>query len=365
MRKLWAVIVLMFLLSGCKSDERILERLGMVQTSSYDLSDDDMLKVTSSIPVVNPESQSRRELLMTEADSIKEARLLISRKTELFVVSGQLRNVLFGLNLTKAGLGGYLDTLMRDPSVALGVRVTVVDGDAGTLLSKDYKQHADTGQYIDHLLQKESGSNSIPQITLYDFSRDYNDDGIDPIAPIIQEMEDHVVIEGIACFEKDRYRMKIPAADGMTFALLRGSLKQGEVALDLGESGGRKRIVMFSSLVSQRKLKVIRSENPQFKVKINVFIQGSVLEYTGSRALQNKAERQELENEISAKLSSEGNKIIRNLQQHHVDSLGIGQYVRNSLSHREWKETDWSKVYPLIEIEFHPKVIIKDYGKYN
>lgn len=169
--KLFISMTVLLLLTGCESDERILEKLGMVQTSGYDLLENSKLKVTSCVPVIDPNSAIRRELLTAEVNSIKEARLHFSRQTDLKVVSGQLRESMFGAKLAKAGVEDYIDTLLRDPSIALGVRVTVVEGDAGELLTKNFKPHTDTGRYITHMLEKEAAGNSIPATTFYEFSR--------------------------------------------------------------------------------------------------------------------------------------------------------------------------------------------------
>jgi spore germination protein len=53
------------------------------------------------------------------------------------------------------------------------------------------------------------------------------------------------------------------------------------------------------------------------------------------------------------------------MQQAKTDALGIGRYVRNSLSYKEWTSLNWREVYPQIEVECHVKVTIKDYGKYS
>nr|WP_246354429.1 Ger(x)C family spore germination protein [Paenibacillus phytohabitans] len=344
------MLLLPLLLTGCKSDERILEKLGLVQTASYDLAENNRIKVTSCVPVIDPDSSARRELLSTVSDSIKEARIMFSRQTDLTVVSGQLRDALFGLKLAKAGLGDYIDTLLRDPSIALGVKVTIINGDAG--------------RYINHLLEKEAAGNSIPNTTLYEFSRDYNDDGIDPVAPIVKDSGDKAVIDGIALFQEDRYRMKIPAQDGIFFGLFRDDLRQGEAALHLGEEDGRPVVVMFSSLLNSRKVKVHRLGPGRFKVELLANIQGSVLEYTGHHYLNKAGVRQQLERDIADVIMAKAKEMVSQMQQHNVDSLGIGIQIRNTLSYKEWNQMNWREVYPQVEIECKAKVTIKDYGKY-
>lgn len=358
-------VILLLLLTGCKRDERILEDLGMVQTSSYDLLGNNKIKVVSCVPVIDPDSPVRRELLTAESDSIKEARLQFSRQTDLTVVSGQLRETLFGTTLAKAGIGDYIDTLLRDPSTALGVRVTVVEGDAGELLSKTYEPHSDTGRYITHLLEKESLSNSIPTTTLYEFSRDYNDDGIDAVTPIVKDAGKKVAVDGIALFVMDKYVMKIPVEDGIIFALFREDLKQGEATVNLGEKNGKPVIVMFSSMAGKRKVRVHKLAEGRFKADLSLSVQGSVLEYTGEEKLSDPGTRHKLEEQIARYITDKAEKMIRQMQEAKTDGLGIGRYVRNSLSYREWTSLDWREVYPLIEIECHAKITIKDYGKYS
>ncbi|WP_229695910.1 Ger(x)C family spore germination protein [Paenibacillus albidus] len=359
-----AIVVVICLLAGCESDERILEQMALVQTSAYDLLENNKIRVLSSIPVIEPDSDVQRQLLTAENDSIKEARLIFSRETDLTVVSGQMRNTLFGISIAKAGLARYIDTLLRDPSIALGVKVTVVNGGAGELLSKNYKSHLDTGRYIDHLLEKEASVNSIPKATLYEFSRDYNDDGVDPVAPMVKDAGEKATIDGIALFNKDRYVMRIPARNGLIFALMKNNLKQGEIALNMGEVEGRKLVVMFSSLLSKRKVKVHHLEGERFSADIHVNVRGSILEYTGQEDLTDTDQRKKLEEDIAAHVTARAEKMIQDMQRNKVDSLGIGQYVRNSLSYKRWKATEWKDVYPRVKINCRVKVKIKDYGKY-
>lgn len=56
---------------------------------------------------------------------------------------------------------------------------------------------------------------------------------------------------------------------------------------------------MFSSLISSRKVKVVRGDQGIDKVMFYVKISGSVLEYIGDARLSNDRERHELEQRIS------------------------------------------------------------------
>ncbi|MFX3635316.1 MAG: Ger(x)C family spore germination protein [Candidatus Pristimantibacillus sp.] len=369
---LLCIIVSLFFLMGC-GDQRILEELGFTQSVSYDLAEqkegqtDNQLLITVSIPRADPEDRKvKRETLTATAKTIKQAKIKLDRMTELIIVSGQLRNNLFGISLAKEGLREHIDTLMRDPAISQRVKVTVVNGSAHDLLMKDYATHPRTGQYVDRMLQKQSNANTVPHMTLYEFVRDLFDDGIDPVAPIVKDNGSKVLIDGIALFNNDRYITKIEPDKSLIFAFLRGSFKQGDLSINLGQVGRPDEHVMFSSLLSKRTMKVTSIDNKQqFKVDIQFQVKGSVMEYIGELKLTNDNEKKKLEKLISDYISQETTKMITVMQRNNVDSIGIGAYVRNSLSYSEWTKLDWDQVYPQVEVNCSASLKIKDYGKFE
>ncbi|KIL39820.1 spore gernimation protein GerC [Gordoniibacillus kamchatkensis] len=357
-------LLTMAALSGC-GDQRILEKVGFTQTTSYDLLPDGRLKIAVAIPKADPEAELSRQLLTTTALSSKEARINLSRQTNLILVSGQMRNTLYGLSLAKSGLWNHIDTLMRDPSISPQVKVTVVNGDAESLLKKNYEQHPRTGKYIDRLLEKEAQEQAVPKVTLYEFARNYFDDGVDPVAPIVKDDGDSVIVDGIALFRDDKYAGRIEPGDSIIFALLERDFKKGEISIELAGEEGKKEIVMFSSLISSRKVEVGHGDAGTRTVNINVDVKGSILEYIGRLKLSDDANRHELERKISEHLSSRGNQLVGMMQEKGTDSLGIGMYVRNSMSYAAWKKLNWREEFPDVQVKCNIHVKIKDYGKFR
>ncbi|SEL97948.1 spore germination protein [Paenibacillus sp. cl141a] len=353
-------------LAGC-GDQRILEDLGFIQTTSYDILPDGNLAISVSIPQADPETSAKREVLTAMAKSSKEAKMIMSRQTSMLLVSGQLRNVLFGRSMAEHGLHGHLDTLYRDPSISSQVKISVVEGNAGELLIDDYKQHPRTGRYIDMLLEKEALGQTIPKVTLFNFARDYFDQGVDPVAPIIKKHDkNYITTNGIALFKDDRYVAKIEPQDALIFSFLKGKFREGQLNIDLSEDPkDKKEVVMFSSLISSRKVKVVRGDQGIDKVMFYVKVSGSVLEYIGDARLSNDRERHELEQRISKYITKKGNAMISMMKQHQVDSLGIGRYVRNRIGYEQWKKMDWRQELQKLQVECVIDVHIKDYGKFR
>ncbi|WP_433939773.1 Ger(x)C family spore germination protein [Paenibacillus lautus] len=351
-------------LGGC-GDQRILEDLGFIQTTSYDMLPDGNLVISVSIPQADPETSAKREVLTATAKSSKEAKMIMSRQTGMLLVSGQLRNVLFGRSMAEHGLHGHLDTLYRDPAISSQVKISVVEGNAGELLIDDYKQHPRTGRYIDMLLEKEALGQTIPKVTLFNFARDYFDQGVDPVAPMIKKHDNnYITTNGIALFKDDRYVAKIKPQDALIFSFLKGKFREGQLNIDLS-AGDKNEVVMFSSLISSRKVKVVRGDRGIDKVTFNVKISGSVLEYIGDAKLSNDRERHELEQRISQYISKKGDAMISLMKQHQIDSLGIGRYVRNRIGYEQWKRMDWRQELQKLQVECLIDVHIKDYGKFR
>lgn len=201
---------------------------------------------------------------------------------------------------------------------------------------------------------------------MYNFSRDYLDDGIDPVAPVIIGQEKHISMDGIGLFRDDRYITKIPHEKSLIFTLLRGIIKQGEMSLDLSK-GNEKKFLQVSSVVSGRKVKVKKTQHPtsRFEVYLQLELRGTVREYIGPSRLESYDDQKRMEKEVGEYHDKEAELMIRQMQRHQVDSIGIGQYVRNSMSYQEWKKLDWHSVYPQVPIHVNVRAKIKDFGKFE
>jgi spore germination protein len=352
---------MLLLLAGC-GDQRILERTGFIQSASHDLLPDGKIRYALSLPIANPEIKAKSGYLETIADNTKEARIILARKTNLLLVSGQLRTALFGMPLAKKGIWEHMDTLTRDPTISEQVKIIVVNGDADSLLEKNFNEFPRTAQYIDRLIEKEAKGNTIPETTVYSFSRDYYDDGIDPIAPIIKDAGDSIIVDGIGLFRDGQYVDKIGSDESILFSFLLGSFKHGELNVDLSTVEPRSKAVMLSSLNSSRKISVDNGRNGPRNVVINVNVKASVLEYMGELNLGNDADKQKLEQAISDILTKRVEQIVKFLQEKKIDSIGIGKHVRNSMDYNAWKSLYWRDEFSNLNVRCNIKLKIKDYG---
>jgi len=369
--RLTPFLLMILFLSSC-SDQNILEKLGFTQVLGYDavssLDDQSDTSLEISISYPRPDQETgviTREYLNAISATSREGKGFLARQTELKLVNGQLRSVLFGESLAEKGIQEQIDTLLRDSAVSPRVKIVVVEGRANELIAKDYFPHSRPGQYIHRMLNKETNSQHIPKITLHEFARDYSDDGIDAIAPIIRDNGSTIIVDGIALFQEDQYKMKVNTEQAIIFNLLQAPIDYGEITIDLSElQKEEKTHLLYTSLISKRKVRVISSyEDDQYSVNINLKIQGVVMEYAGDIQLEQPSERRKLEQWISNYIQAQAEQLIKELQKNNVDSIGIGKYVRNSLRHKQWSSLNWREIYPTVKVNIEVSSTIKDYGK--
>ncbi len=357
-------------ITGC-TDQRQIEKLGFSHSVGFDLikgeEEEERLQVTLVIPSMENQVDKKKQVLTTVSKSSKEARLKLSQQSDKRIVSGQVRNTLFGIALAKDGLWKHIDTFVRDPAIGPNVKLTIVNGNAHELLSRDYPQHALTGRYIDKLIEKEIQGQTVPEATIYSWSRDYYDDGIDPVAPLIYSLQDHVRIDGVALFNEDKYVGKIDPIHAVIFSFLRGDFRQGELYMEIPDEKKKgKEIVLLSSIINKRNVDVERLAGPQkFRVTMRMTIKGSVLEYLGERKLSNDAQKKELEHAIEKYIRQTSEQLTAHMQKVKADGMGIGKAVRNHVSYEEWDKMNWDEVYSKLKFEFQVKVKIRDNGKFK
>lgn len=361
-------LILLLLLIGC-SDQKIIEDMGFVRTITHDaiegVDPKEKIKIAFSVPL----AQVKDKLVFTtEARTSKQARVLFSRQNDRTIVSGQLRQVLFGKELARHGIWDYVDAMLRDPSIGRRVYIAMVDGDAEEILSKTFKQDPSTGEYLHDLLERAVVLTDIPRSNLHTFNRDYYDHFADPVVPILKIDKNYLVLKGLAFFRDDRYITEIDQKKNMIFSSLSDNLHTGELSINISEQeGGQEEAIILGYIESKRKVKVnVRDENTNGEhiyVDIKIKMMGSLLDYTGELNLSIPKNQKQLEKTIEEQLKKEANAIIKHTQEHKVDPIGIGQYVRNNLPFKRVKDLDWHEVYPNIHINVDYDVKIKEYGK--
>ncbi len=363
-RVLMSFLSLLLFATACSQDQHILERIGYVRTVGFD-KEEDQVRATLSIPLIVTEAKQTQftdEILTATANSGKEARITLSRKTSRKLLSGQIRTLMYSTDIAREGLRNFMDTLQRDPTVSKRTELIIVDGSTHDILTGTYKGHPRTGQYIDRLLKKEFEMQTIPRILLHEYFRDYYDNGKDPIANMIRKSGNDLEYDGIALFRKDKYISRLSPAEVFYFSLMYHNQGKGEFTVTSDNPDMRS--ITFDAINSKKKIKIKKMGDEKYRADITIKLNGGALEYVGDLNLSITEDRTKLEGIINEYITKQCEKVVKKLQKNRTDSLGIGQYVRNKMSYKAWTDTSWDDMYRNMEINVHTNFKMKNFGNF-
>ncbi len=360
--------MVLLVITGC-AQKRIVEEMGFIHSMGFELNqaenaeEEGILTVTITFPQVRPSAQKDYVVLSTNAHTSKEGRTQLARQTERVLVSGQLRSVLFDRALAERGFFDTIDTFKRDHTIGLNLKVIVVNGSPKELLMSEFPEHPRVGRYVFELLEKEAQTEITVETSLHEFLRDYYDDGIDPIVPLMKIGKEEIILDGVGLFNGDKLAMEVAPKKSHVFMMLHENHLGGTITKEMRLESEREKenylYITFNTLESRRTVKV----NSPTEIHLNLDVKGVVEEFTGSVKLSDDEAQIDLENKLAAYIKEVSEEIIQEMQQSQTDSLGIGQYVRNSMSYQKWKGMKWKEeIYPDAKIDVNVSVKLKGFG---
>ncbi|WP_270182038.1 Ger(x)C family spore germination protein [Alkalihalobacillus sp. CinArs1] len=356
------VVTLAFiLLTGC-NDQKIIEQLGIVSLISYDdisESEEHKMKVTAVIPDYSIEATSEQEILEAEASLMKEAEEKLANQTRQKLVNGQIRSVIFGEDLASKGIKDIIQAMEREQEIGSRVKAMVAEGEAVAILKSTGVENI--GDYMEKMIKKAAEEYLVPNSDIHIFYRDLLDDGIDPVTPLIGLTEGRANLKGTALFKDDRYVGSLNSELSRIFLTLYGKVNSSELTVKMPD-GEHMRYINFNYNESDRDVKVKKKGKDITGIEIKIDLKGSVLEDTKEGVISSPEESKKIEKLTEDYITQNGEKVLSILKENRTDSLGLKQYVRNSLSFKEWKALDKDSILQTTPITLSVDVKVKDTG---
>jgi spore germination protein len=359
------LIIFIFLVTGC-AEQRIIDDLALINAVGYDLSDNEKnpLKLTVTFPIVTKDGKYDRKTIMVEGKTSKEAREQVRFKTNYKLESGQVRVSLFGQELAREGLLPNLHSLVRDPSIGTRVKLALAEDEASDVLLLQIKNEGQNATYLEQFLTKLNRENFRTNYNIYQFLRDYYDEGIDPILPVFKVEKNNIAYNGIGLFHEDKLIEILKPSEAVYLFLFREEMRQGVFVeqIDVGEEDAS---IMLNYEIKNHHIEVPSTPNKPKEASIYIELIGDVVEYTGKEDVSDSKIQRKIETIITKKINHEGKKLIGKLQELQVDPLGINRYVRNTMKYNEWKALNKYQAYQDMNINVEANVILNSSGKWK
>ncbi|MFJ5761074.1 Ger(x)C family spore germination protein [Neobacillus sp. NPDC093182] len=349
-------------LTGCGTSN-IIEDLGIIQSVAFDMSEskENPLRTTVLFPAVSKEGTFDTQTLTVNGKSTHDTYNKLQNLTNLNLVGGQ-STILFGEELSKKGLINVVETFTRDPQVGTRVKFAIVEGKGEELLKKKMPSISDNAEYLFTFIEKLGIQNNVLNTNKYRFLRDYYDDGIDPVLPVLSYEGEKIELKGLGTFKKDQYVTHLTLSETHILNFLSGDIKHGSLMISVhDEESGKNEQLYLSSINSANDKKVNANEN--LKVEIILDIKGSVIAYTGPMDLSEEKHQRQLEKQVENYLNTNSKKLFNKLQKYQTDPIGIGKVVRNRLPYERWNKMNWDKIYSNLSFKVKVKVDLINTGR--
>lgn len=359
MKKVYVIIVLLVVgigLTGCV-DVKLLERVGLATLIGYDLGEESDMETTAIVRQVGTNLESTVSIISTENVTIEGTSSKINFRTAEKYMSGQLRGILFGEELAKEGIGHYIDTTLKNPSISEVIYITVVEGEARPLLEYKYPEITEVGEHIYKLLKQNIDNEQLVSSTLHEVAFDYYSIGRDIAVPIIKRDEELVAISGIAFFDNEKMVGKFPAEDSFYVKLGQENFHAGknemkingdELPSSLVKNPADEVNIVFDLIKTKKKLKLLDPKKPEFTM--HLAMQAIILEMKPNMDVADPKKAELLEKAISEKLEREISRVIAHCQELDSDIFGFGEYYRSLVRHSDLTEEKWHDLYQEMKV---------------
>ena len=351
------IVIIVIILAGC-AEQKTLEKMGLVTTVGYDLTEDQQILATMVLLQIDPEAAQSSVILSAKSATSKGARNEADLKSPKKLQSGQLRVALFSEDVVRSGLINLADTLARDPSISDLTYLAVVEGSTNKLLNQRNEQFSDISQLIYKELDQNIKGEKIPSSTLQEVMHDFYAPGIDPILPTLKSDEGIVKISGMALIKNDKMVGKINAKEAFYLKLINDRYKAGAIELeidkegfDLQESleGPDKLAVVLDTIHSKSDMNLISKENLQFDLKIK--LKTRLLEINQALDLKNPEYLKQLEKKLEEKITSDIENLIKKARDLGADPFGFGEIYRKSVRQANLTTEKWHGMYPESKVD--------------
>lgn len=365
MQKLILTLLLLmpvFFLPGC-GDQLYLEQADIVIVVGVDLDEDNQLTFYSLSPVFREEAEKKYNISVVKASTIRQARGKWNAMSTGSVVGGKAQVFLLGKRLLKQkNIFPYLDVFFRDAKNEINARLIAVDGSVKEIMDVD----TEVGSVISEQVDSAHQSSTTVLTRLFEYHRQMFDNRITPSMTEMKATENELIVSGTALLDKKGiYETSLNLHESALLLLLQQKMENPIPLTHHLPPEAVKATEEFSYVnlnIQKVKYKINTNvKNNQFVFDIQMDMDIILTERLFP--FDNETMSKQLEQLLAQQIKKDCDALVKKLQQHRIDPIGMGIYAR-AYQYEEWKkvENDWGKAFSKAKINITPKVDIRNFG---
>jgi Ger(x)C family germination protein len=361
------VSMLVLVLPGCW-DRADLEDVAFVLVVGLDLDQDNNLMIYNMVPVNHEESKEKEIPVKVKALSLRESRGQIDDMFEGSASGRKLETILLGKRLLKhEDWFPLLDVLFRDTKNAVTADVIFVNGPVSQVVNSRFPEIPHLSLHLYDMIESANKRHETVMTTLHDLHRQMYEKGITPAISEL-ELDEELKLKGTALLnEKGKYVDSLQIQENVLLMILQKQVKK-EIPLTLQlpqvkeSSSGIFDTNVISFNLADMKIKIKTAYRyGRFQFDIRIRSNATLSEREFPFDVENKSE--DLEKMIEKQLNQQFEKLIKKIQKHKIDPIGLGLYAR-AHKYKEWQKVqdDWGEALSAADIKINVKVKVKSMG---
>jgi spore germination protein KC len=264
-------------------------------------------------------------------------------------------------DIAKEGIVSIIDWVSRDSEVREDIWTLVTHGQpAYSIFDTPPKMESIISLQLNNTLRAEKSISRYPSIEMWKFIDNMSSEGISAVLPVVvsnvENGEKVLKVLGAGLFKKDRLIGYIDENMTKDLLWLRNELKGG--LYNVKDENGN--ITTLEIHNSKTKLKP-KIEDGQILINAGITINVDIAELSGSVNYIDENGRKKLENDAEKQIKSDVENTVKFIQKEYdADAFGFGSIIKIK-NNSYWKKmsSEWDNIYPEIEVQVVPDVIIR------
>lgn len=363
--RLIPLLMAMFILSGCPKSN-ILEQQSIELAIGYDAKENQTFQVTTSFLESEQHAEDSNRVATVEAETSKSARRKINAQLPNELAIGQTRVVLLNKAIFDMDMLNEIYVLSRDPFFGDMIKIAIAEDSAEDILTHPYELYKNVGASINSLLEHNTNTGWVPQLTLHDFTFFRDTHTIELAVPTIKREGEEIIITSLTLLHGGKIVGEASPKEGFFIKTLKGKnapyLYEAIIKKEKMKESGMDQYfiseyndentdevkIVFSIIRNKGKVKLVDKEKKIFNATVDIDI--NIEEMSQVYNFKEKGAIEALEKQLDIEVSKDLQAFLDKLRKVNSDCVGFGEVYRSHSKNGTFVNDRWPDMFPNTKI---------------
>lgn len=363
---LLSTVAVCLLSAGC-GDKLDLENAITPLALGLDLDDEDKFHFYISSPVFSKDIKKKSQEIEGMARTLRQSRAKQGVQSAGIAQGRNYQVLLVGKRMLRhADWFRMLDVLYRDARNTITDRMIAVDGTVSDIMHLTRSDQPLVPILLRGMVDTKSASSETVKTTLWEMHRQMWEKGMTPVLSEVKISQKKITLKGTALLDhKGQYAASLGEQESILLNILKKDAKPG-ISLTYAFPGKPKtgpfdtNTISFTvNELSTRVKSSYRQDRFRFDIKIKLIVSLSEHLFPYNVSKNSKS----LEKKISGLVKAQFEDLMKKIQKHEIDPVGLGLYAR-AYQYGEYKKVEdhWGKALADANIHISVAIVLRAMG---